>query len=107
MGINVHSVYLLAFVMGAALAGVAGTLVSVGYSIEPAMGMHWTLKGLIVMVLGGVGSITGTLVGGLVLGVAESATAILISGNYRQVVGLVIFILVLIVRQSLLTPREG
>ena len=98
MGINVHGVYLLSFVIGAALAGVAGTLVSVGYSIEPAMGMHWTLRSLIVMVMGGVGSFTGTFVGGLLLGVTESATSILISGNYRQVVGLVIFILVLIFR---------
>jgi len=108
MGINVHRVYLLAFVMGAALAGVAGTLVAVGYSIEPSMGMHWTLKGLIVMVLGGVGSITGTLVGGLLLGVAESGTAILISGNYREVVGLVIFILVLLLRpQGLFGTKES
>jgi len=107
MGINVYRVYLLSFVMGAALAGVAGTLVGVGYSLEPAMGMHWTLKALIVMVLGGFGSITGTFVGGIVLGVTESVASIIIGSNYRQVVGLVIFILVLIVRQSLLTPREG
>jgi branched-chain amino acid transport system permease protein len=98
MGINVHRVYLLSFVIGAALAGAAGTLVAVGYSVDPTMGMHWTLKGLIVMVLGGVGSITGTLVGGLILGVTESATSILIGGNYRQVVGLIIFLLVLILR---------
>jgi branched-chain amino acid transport system permease protein len=107
MGINVYRVYLLSFVMGAALAGVAGTLVGVGYSLEPAMGMHWTLTALIVMVLGGFGSITGTFVGGIVLGVTESVASIIIGSNYRQVVGLVIFILVLIVRQSLLTPREG
>jgi len=93
--------------MGAALAGVAGTLVGVGYSLEPAMGMHWTLKSMIVMVLGGFGSITGTFVGGIVLGVTESVASIIIGSNYRQVVGLVIFILVLIVRQSLVTPREG
>jgi branched-chain amino acid transport system permease protein len=107
MGINVYRVYLLSFVMGAALAGVAGTLVGVGYSLEPAMGMHWTLTALIVMVLGGFGSITGTFVGGIVLGVTESVASIIVGSNYRQVVGLVIFILVLIVRQSLLTPREG
>lgn len=107
MGINVYRVYLLSFVMGAALAGVAGTLVGVGYSLEPAMGMHWTLTALIVMVLGGFGSITGTFVGGIVLGVTESVASIIIGSNYRQVVGLVIFMLVLIVRQSLLTPREG
>jgi branched-chain amino acid transport system permease protein len=107
MGISVYRVYLLSFVMGAALAGVAGTLVGVGYSLEPTMGMHWTLTALIVMVLGGFGSITGTFVGGIVLGVTESVASIIIGSNYRQVVGLVIFILVLIVRQSLLTPREG
>jgi branched-chain amino acid transport system permease protein len=108
MGINVHRVYLLSFVMGAALAGAAGTLVAVGYSVEPSMGMHWTLKGLIVMVLGGVGSIAGTLVGGLVLGVTESATSIFISSNYREAVGLVIFLLVLIFRpQGLFGAEEG
>jgi branched-chain amino acid transport system permease protein len=107
MGINVYGVYLLSFVMGAALAGMAGTLVGVGYFLEPAMGMSWTLTALIVMVLGGFGNIRGTFVGGIVLGVTESVASIFIGSNYRQVVGLVIFILVLIVRQSLLTPREG
>jgi branched-chain amino acid transport system permease protein len=108
MGINVHRVYLLSFVLGAALAGAAGTLVAVGYSIEPAMGMDWTLKALIVLVMGGVGNIVGTLVGGLILGVAESATAILIDPNYRQVVGLVLFILILLVRpQGLFGTKEG
>ncbi len=107
MGINVYRVYLLSFVMGAALAGMAGTLVGVGYSLEPTMGMHWTLTALIVMVLGGFGSITGTFVGGIVLGATESVASVFIGSNYRQVVGLVIFILVLLVRQSLLTPREG
>jgi branched-chain amino acid transport system permease protein len=107
MGINVHRVYLLSFVMGAALAGLAGTLVGVGYSMEPAMGMSWTLTALIVMVLGGFGNIGGTFVGGIILGVTESVASIFIGPSYRQVVGLVIFILVLIARQSLLTPREG
>jgi len=107
MGINVHRVYLLSFVMGAALAGVAGTLVGVGYSLEPAMGMHWTLTSMIVMVLGGFGNIRGTFVGGIVLGVTESVASIFIGSNYRQVVGLVLFILVLIARQSLVTTREG
>ncbi len=108
MGINVQRVYLLAFALGAALAGVAGTLVAVNYSIEPAMGLTWTLKALIVMVLGGLGSITGTLVGGLLLGLTESATSLLISNNYREVVSLVLFILILIFRpQGLFGVKEG
>jgi branched-chain amino acid transport system permease protein len=108
MGIDIQRVYLLSFVLGAALAGVAGCLVSVGYSIEPVMGMSWTLKGLIVMVLGGLGSITGTFVGGLVLGVTESATGYFLSLTYREVVGLVLFVLVLLLRpQGLFGAKEG
>jgi branched-chain amino acid transport system permease protein len=107
MGIDIHKVYLLSFALGSGLAGVAGTLVSVGYSISPAMGLHWTLKALIVVVLGGLGSIMGTFVGGLVLGVAESASAFLIGGTYREIVGLFIFVLVLILRpQGLFGERR-
>jgi len=98
MGIDVQKVYLVSFVMGAALAGIAGALVSVSYSIEPSMGMGWTLKALIVMVLGGLGSFVGTFVGGIVLGVTESTATILISGTYREVIGLLLFLLVLIFR---------
>lgn len=108
MGINVHRVYLFSFLLGAALAGIAGTLVAVSFSVDPGMGMHWTLKALIVMVLGGLGSFIGTFVGGIVLGVTESATAMFISGNYRQVAGLLLFLLVLIFRpQGLLGARES
>lgn len=108
MGINIHKVYLLTFIMGCALAGVAGMLVSVGISVDPSMGLDWTLKGLVVLVLGGLGSMTGTLIGGIVLGVTESATAFFIGGNYRQIAGLVLFILILIFRpQGLFGTKDG
>jgi branched-chain amino acid transport system permease protein len=108
MGIDIQRVYLLSFVVGAALAGVAGALVSVGYSIDPTMGMSWTLKSLVVMVLGGLGSLTGTFVGGLILGVTESATGYFFSLTYQEVVGLVLFLLVLIFRpQGLFGAKEG
>jgi branched-chain amino acid transport system permease protein len=97
-GIDVRRAYLLAFAMGTALAGAAGTLVSVGYSISPSIGLEWTLKALIVVVLAGLGSMLGTFVGGLVLGVAEAASAAAFGGPYREVVGLVIFVVVLAVR---------
>ena len=108
MGIDIHKVYLLAFALGAALAGVAGILVTVNYSIQPAMGLGWTMKALIVMVLGGLGNIPGALLGGLILGVTESATSFFISSNYREVAGLVLFLLVLIFRpQGLFGVKES
>lgn len=107
MGIDVHKVYLFSFVVGAALAGIAGALVSITFSVNPFMGMHWTLKALVVMVLGGLGSFTGTFVGGILLGATESATALLIGGNYREIVGLVLFLLILIFRpQGLLGSKQ-
>jgi len=108
MGINVQKVYLLSFIIGCALAGVAGTLVIMGFSIEPSMGLQWTLKSLVVMVLGGLGNMIGTFVGGIILGVTESATGFFIGGNYRQIAGLVLFVLILIFRpQGLFGIKEG
>ncbi len=107
VGIDVHKVYLISFLLGTALAGVAGALVLVSYSVSPSIGLHWTLKSLIVMVLGGVGNFMGTFVGGILLGATESATAFFISGNYREVVGLILFLLVLIFRpQGLFGAKE-
>ena len=104
-GIDVRRAYLLAFGIGTGLAGAAGCLVAVGYSISPAIGLEWTLKALIVVVLAGLGSLFGTFVGGLVLGVAEAASAFTFGGPYREVVGLLIFFCVLIARPQELFGR--
>ena len=97
-GIDVRRAYLLAFALGTGLAGAAGTLVTVGYSISPSIGLEWLLKALIVIVLAGLGSMFGTFVGGLFLGVAEAVSAAVFGGPYREVVGLVIFLVVLVAR---------
>ncbi len=97
-GIDVRRAYLLAFAIGTGLAGAAGALVSVGYSIGPSIGLEWTLKALIVVVLAGLGSMFGTFVGGLFLGLAEAVSAAVFGGPYREVVGLVIFFVVLVAR---------
>ncbi len=108
LGIGTERVYLISFVMGAGLAGLAGALVSVGYSIEPSMGLEWTLTSLIVMVLGGLGSFVGTFVAGLLLGVTQSLTFLWLGGTYREVVALLLFLLVLVVRpQGLFGVKEG
>lgn len=105
MGIDIRRTYLLAFALSSALAGTAGTLVAVGYSINPAIGLEWTLKALIVVVLAGLGSMPGTFFGGIFLGLAESTSALLIGSAYREVVALVIFLLVLMIRPQGLFGR--
>jgi branched-chain amino acid transport system permease protein len=97
-GINIERTYLVTFALGAALAGVAGTLVAVGFSVSPVIGLEWTLKALIVVVLAGLGSMTGTFLGGILLGVAESLSAYRFGGEYRELVGLLIFLIILSVR---------
>ena len=98
MGIPVGKTYLLAFALGTALAGIAGGLVSISYSISPSIGMEWTLKALIVVVLAGLGSLFGSFAGGIVLGVAEAMSVVFLGGPYREVVGLILFLIVLVVR---------
>jgi branched-chain amino acid transport system permease protein len=97
-GIDVRRAYLLAFALGTALAGAAGTLVTVAYSVSPSIGLEWTLKALIVIVLAGLGSTFGIFVGGIVLGVAEAFSAFAFGGPYREIAGLVIFVIVLVAR---------
>lgn len=106
MGINIARVYLVSFALASALAGIAGSMVVVGYSINPAMGLEWMLKALVVSILAGIGSIGGAFVAGVLLGVVESISAIYL-GPYMQVVGLVIFLLVLMLRpQGLFGKQE-
>jgi branched-chain amino acid transport system permease protein len=104
-GIDVRRAYLLAFAIGTGLAGAAGTLVSVGYSTSPSIGLEWTLKALIVVVLAGLGSMPGTFLAGILLGVAEAVSAYLFGGPYREMIGLVIFLVVLLARPQGLFAR--
>jgi len=106
VGIPIGAVYLTAFALGSGLAGVAGALVSVSDAISPAIGLSWTLKALIVIVLGGMGNIFGTFVAGVFLGVVESMSGFLLGNVYREVVGLAMFLLVLSVRPQGLFTRS-
>jgi branched-chain amino acid transport system permease protein len=107
MGISVGKTYLLAFSLGTALAGIAGTLVSVSYSISPSIGLEWTLKALIVVVLAGLGSLFGSFAGGILLGLAEAASVTFLGGPYREVVGLVLFLIILVLRPQGLFGGRG
>ena len=91
----------------ASLASIAGTFVAVTFGISPSIGLLWTLKALIVVVLAGTGSILGALPAGILLGVVEALSGAFVDSTYREVIGLVIFLLVLVLRpQGLFTRNE-
>ena len=106
-GIPVPTVFLASFGLGSALAGIAGTLVSMTNAISPAIGLSWTLKALIVVVLSGLGNVFGTFVAGLFLGVTESMSGFFLGNAYREVMGLVLFLLVLSLRPEGLFTRRA
>jgi branched-chain amino acid transport system permease protein len=97
MGINVDRTYFFMFALGVALAGLSGVLVGLTQALSPDVGMEWTLKALIVVVLAGIGSVGGAFFSGLILGIVEAVGAIFM-GPYAVALGLVIFLLILMFR---------
>jgi branched-chain amino acid transport system permease protein len=100
MGINVRWMSILAFGLGAAFAGTAGALVSPTYYIFPQVGQPFTLKAFVVVVLGGMGSVIGATLGGLVVGITESLSAVYISSGLKDLVVYVVFLLILLFKPS-------
>jgi branched-chain amino acid transport system permease protein len=105
VGIDTSRVYLYTMGIGAALAGLAGSLVVVGYGIEPSIGLSWTLKALVVIILAGTGSVLGAFPAGLLLGLVEAISGIAFGAIYRETAGLVLFLLVLLLRPNGLFGR--
>ncbi|MFX0196302.1 MAG: branched-chain amino acid ABC transporter permease [Candidatus Hodarchaeota archaeon] len=100
MGINVDRINALAYGIGLALAGIAGSLISLMLSFDPASGPLFTNKGFCVIVLGGVGYIPGTFVGGVILGLAESIGAFILGDAVRDGIAYMIFLLVLLFKPT-------
>jgi branched-chain amino acid transport system permease protein len=105
VGMDVRRLHPMVFGIGLALAGVAGALLSMVFEISPSMGEPYTVTALIVITLGGFGSLTGSLVGGLLLGVVEMLGTHLTSPSLRMVLSYGVFILVLIARPHGLFAR--
>lgn len=101
MGININNTISITFAIGSALAGAAGVLVSLAFTVvEPYMGMIPGLKAFIAAVLGGIGSIPGALVGGLLIGLTETLTKGYISTILSDAIVFGILILILLVKPS-------
>ncbi len=97
-GVRVSHLYAVVFGLGAGLAGAAGVLISLSYSLQPSMGDPFVITAFVCCVLGGLGTVQGALVGGLVYGVLEAFGSQYIGTGLQDAVALVVLLLVLIVR---------
>lgn len=97
-GTNVSNTYAITFGLGAGLAGAAGSLWSMLFPITPTMGGVLTLKSFVVSVIGGLGTMAGPVVGGLVLGVAENFTSAYIGPTFPNLISFALLVITLILR---------
>lgn len=100
VGVNTARVHGLTFALGTACAAVGGVLIGVIFSFTPSSGAPYLLTSFAIVVLGGMGNILGTLVGGVLIGVLQSAGALVLGDGYRELVGLVVFLAVLALRPN-------
>jgi branched-chain amino acid transport system permease protein len=106
MGVDVKRITLITFGIGAGLAGAAGSLLAPLFYVEPSIGLPFTIKSFVVVVLGGMGSFWGAILGGLILGIAESLGAVYVSAEYQILVGFVLLLVVLLVRPQGILGRR-
>ncbi len=97
-GVRVAHLYAIVFGLGAGLAGAAGVLVSLSYSLQPSMGDPFVITAFVVCVLGGLGSVQGALLGGLIFGVLEAFGSQYIGTGLQDAVALVVLLIVLVLR---------
>jgi branched-chain amino acid transport system permease protein len=98
VGIDVRGLAGLAFAGGGALAAAAGTLVSTFLTFNPAVGIEFTMKALVVVIMGGIGNMAGCLAAGLLLGIAESLCSYYVDSGLTLAVAYALFLIVLVVR---------
>nr|WP_208408102.1 branched-chain amino acid ABC transporter permease [Variibacter gotjawalensis] len=105
MGINVRLIYTATFAIGSSLAAAAGALLGPVYVVTPQMGDLAAVKAFAIVILGGLGSITGATIGGFILALAEEYGAGYISSGYRDAMGFIIIIAVLLAKPTGLFAR--
>ncbi|MBM3556813.1 MAG: branched-chain amino acid ABC transporter permease [Alphaproteobacteria bacterium] len=98
MGVNVERVSMIVFGISSALGIAAGALIGALFAVAPGVAEGLTIKGFAILILGGLGSFPGAIIGGLVLGVSESLAAGLISSAYKDVIAFLVMIVVLLFR---------
>ncbi|MCL1939227.1 MAG: branched-chain amino acid ABC transporter permease [Desulfovibrionaceae bacterium] len=107
MGVNIDRVFMLTFALGALLVGIAGALLAPIFPVYPTVGITFGTVSFVVVVLGGMGSMTGALLGGLIIGLVETLSGFFIDTGLKQAVYFAVFILVLIFRPNGLFGQKG
>ncbi len=107
MGVNVNRTIAITFVIGSVLAGAGGILYATAYpQVDPLMGYIPGLKAFVAAVLGGIGSVPGAMLGGVILGVAETMTKAYLSSQYADAISYCILIVILLVKPAGLLGRK-
>jgi len=107
MGIPVPRIFLITFASGSALVGLAACMMMPLFSVFPTVGLNFVLIAFVIVVLGGMGSIEGALIGGMCLGVVQSVSSYYVAPAYGQMFYFVLFLLVMIFRPNGLLGQKG
>lgn len=108
MGVNIKRIYFITYIISAGLAAVAGILLCPVYSVNPWMGATVQTKGLVVCILGGLGSTEGAIIAGILMGIVESVTVSVVGSEWRDAVAYVFLLGILYVKPSgLLGKKKG
>ncbi|MGB6081280.1 MAG: branched-chain amino acid ABC transporter permease [Xanthobacteraceae bacterium] len=107
MGIDVKKTYAMTFALGGAMAGAAGSLMSVSFPISPLSGPLFLSKAFVICILGGVGSVPGAALGGLIFGMLESFGAVFFGAEYALTLSFIVLIILLLVRPHGLLGVKG
>ncbi len=107
MGVPVPKLFLLTFACGSALVGLAGCIMMPLFSVFPTVGLNFVLIAFVIVVLGGMGSIGGALLGGVCVGVVQSLSSYYIAPAFGQMFFFILFLLVMIFRPNGLLGQKG
>ncbi len=99
LGVNTKRMIMLTVIIASVIGGIAGVLVGMAFnSVTPQMGLSMGLKGLAIIILGGMGSVRGAMVGGLILGLSETMIVVFGESGYRDAIAFIAIIIILLVR---------
>jgi len=107
MGVNIEKVYIFTFALGAALAGAAGALYGIIFNFNPTIGALPTIKAFAIIIIGGLGSIPGAVIGGLLYGIAENTAVYFLGGIWQDAIAFALLIIVLVIRPTGIFGEKG